>query len=190
MIDLFGAAGHMHYSKSVRFNMQTISLTYQNNTHGYISNFLKRIVIHYVLAVFIRPVYELVLLQSRSLCDTSMHTMHQCAEIHKTMLELTGNANKTSEQHCELGVARIRESVKDLQIIHCWFMENYPFPEKTELMFISTGLTAPQDSDVNRNKANEINAKMYPLIIRHSHLQKCPKKRRLLLYLQCIVHIK
>ena len=41
-------------------------------------------------------------------------TMHRYAEIHKAMSELTGNANKTSVQHCELGVARMTRDVKDL----------------------------------------------------------------------------
>ena len=59
----------------------------------------------------------LVLSQSRSLCDALIHTMHPCAEIHNAMSELTGNANKTSEQYRELEVARITRNVKDLQII-------------------------------------------------------------------------
>ena len=45
-----------------------------------------------------------------------MHTMHTCAEIYNAMSELTGNANKTSEQHRELEVARITRDVKDLHI--------------------------------------------------------------------------
>ena len=120
----------------------------------------------------------LILLQGRSLCDASIH---RCAEIHNTMLELPGNANKTSEQHCELGVARIARHVKDLPIIHSWFTKNYQFPEKADLMFIFAGLTTLQDSDTNCDKANEIGAKIYPLIIKHTHLQKSPKRRRLLL---------
>ena len=59
----------------------------------------------------------MVLSQSRSLCDALIHTMHPCAEIHNSMSELTGNANKTSEQYRELEVARITRNVKDLQII-------------------------------------------------------------------------
>ena len=86
--------------------------------------------------------------------------MHRCAEIHNAMSELTGNANKTSEQHCELSVARITRDVKDLQIIHSWFTENYPFQEKVELMCISTGLIAPKDSDIISDRANEIGAKI------------------------------
>ena len=97
-------------------------------------------------------------------------TMHRCAEIHYTMLELTGNPSKISEQHCELGVARKTRDVRDLQIIHSWFTENYPCPEKTEHMFISTGLTAPQDSDINLVKASEIGTKICCSIIKHSHL--------------------
>ena len=46
------------------------------------------------------------------------YTMHRYAKIQTAMLELTGNANKTSEPHCELGVARITRDVKDLPIIH------------------------------------------------------------------------
>ena len=100
-----------------------------------------------------------------------MHdTMHRCAEIHNAMLELTGNPSKISEQHCELGVARKTRDVRDLQIIHSWFTENYPYPQKTEHMFNSTGLTAPQDSDINLDKANEIGTKIYCSIIKHTHL--------------------
>ena len=32
---------------------------------------------------------------------TWTHTLHWGGEIHNAMSELTGNANKTSEQHCE-----------------------------------------------------------------------------------------
>ena len=95
--------------------------------------------------------------------------MHRCAEIHNAMLELTGNPSKISEQHCELGVAR-KTDVRDLQIIHSWFTENYPYSEKTEHMFIFKGLTAPQDSDINLDKANEIETKIYGSIIKHTHL--------------------
>ena len=78
-----------------------------------------------------------------------MHRMHPCAVIHNAMSELTGNANKTSEQHRELEVSRITRDVKNALIIHSWFTENFPFPEKAELMFISTDLTAPQYSDID-----------------------------------------
>ena len=118
--------------------------------------------------------------QSRSLCDALMHTMHPYAEIHNAM-SLTGYANKTSEQHRELEVAIITRDMKDLQIIHSWFTENFPFPEKAELMFIYTALTAPQHSDINCDKANEISAKIYASIIKHTYLQKCPEKRIMLL---------
>ena len=118
------------------------------------------------------------------------HTMHHCVEIHNAMSELTGNPNKTNEQHRELEVARITRDVKNLQIIHSWFTENYPFPEKAELMCISTNLTAPQDSNTNCDRANEIGAKINPSIIKHTHLQMCPEKRTLLLMLHCTVHLK
>ena len=88
MIDLFMATGHIHYSKSARLNLQIIALTYQNNIDRYISNLLKRLVIQFVLAVAIGSSYGLVLLQSRSLCDALMHTMHPCAEIHDAMSQV------------------------------------------------------------------------------------------------------
>ena len=100
--------------------------------------------------------------------------MHRSAEIHNTMSELTRNVNKFIEQNRELGVARITRDVKDLQTIHSYFTENYPFSEKAELMCISTGLTAPQASDINCDKANEIGAKIHLSTIKHTHLQKCP----------------
>ena len=55
---------------------------------------------------------------------------------------------------------------------------NYPFPEKAELMFISTGLTAPQDSDINCDKLNEIGAKIYPSIIKTYTSAKVPRKEK------------
>ena len=91
---------------------------------------------------------------------TWTHTMHRCAEIHNAMLELTGNAYKTSEQHCKLRNARITRDVKNLQIIHSWFTENCSFLEKAELLCVSTGLTASQDSDINCDRANEIGVKI------------------------------
>ena len=97
------------------------------------------------------------------------------------MSKLIGNKNKTSEQNLELEVARITRDAKDLQIIHSWFTENFLFPEKAKLMFISTILTAPQHSDISCDKANEISANIYASIIKYTHLQKCPEKRRLLL---------
>ena len=57
-------------------------------------------------------------------------------------------------------------------------------------MFISTALTALQHSDINCDKANEIGAKVYASIIKHTHLQNCPEKRRLLPYLGGTVHLK
>ena len=50
--------------------------------------------------------------------------------------------------------------MKDLQIIHNWFTGIYSFPEKDELICITTCLTAPQDLDTNCNRTNEIDAKI------------------------------
>ena len=110
-----------------------------------------------------------------------MYTMHPCAEIHNAISELTGYANTTSEQHHELEVARITRDVKDLQILLSLVYINFPLSEKAELMFICSTLTAPQHSDINCDKANEISARISASIIKRTHLQKCPEKRRLLL---------
>ena len=60
-----------------------------------------------------------------------------------------------------------------------------------QLMCISTCLTAPQDSDINYNGASEIDVKVSSSsTIKHTHLQKYPGKRRLLLYLYCTVYFK
>ena len=42
------------------------------------------------------------------------YTMHRCADIRNAKVELTGNAKKTSDQHCELRFARITRDLKDL----------------------------------------------------------------------------
>ena len=94
------------------------------------------------------------------------------------MLELTGNANKTSEQHCELGVARITRDVKYLLIIHSWFTKKYPFPEKVQFIFISTGLTAPQDSDIKCDTVDEIGAKKFPFNNQTYTSAKVPRKEK------------
>ena len=93
---------------------------------------------------------------------------------HRAGLYVNGNANKTSEQHRELEVARITRDMKNLQIIHSCFTENFPFPEKVELLFISTALTAPRHSDINCNKANEISAKIYAFYHRAYTSSKVP----------------
>ena len=61
------------------------------------------------------------------------------------------------------------------------FTGNLPFPEKAELVFIPTALIAPQHSDINCDKANEIREKNLFLDNQTYTLQKCPEKRRLLL---------
>ena len=58
--------------------------------------------------------------------------MDRYAKIHNAIQELTGNINKTSEQHREVGVATITGDVRDLLIIHSWFTGNYPFPTVIE----------------------------------------------------------
>ena len=96
------------------------------------------------------------------------------------MSELTGNANKTSEKHCELGIARITRDVKDLQIIYSWFTENYRLPEKAELMCISTCLTVPQDSDISCDRANEIGAKIQQSLDNETYTSaKVPRKEKI-----------
>ena len=82
-----------------------------------------------------------------------MHAIYSCAEIHNATSEPTGNTNKTSEQHRELEVYRIKRDVKNLQIIHSWFTESSPFPENPELIFGSMAFTAPQHSNINCDKA-------------------------------------
>ena len=46
--------------------------------------------------------------------------------------------------------------------------------QKKPSLFFSTRLTALQDSDIYCDKTNEIDAKIYLSIIKHTHLQKFP----------------
>ena len=78
-----------------------------------------------------------------SLCDaclsvmTLMHMMHPCAEIHNAMSELTGSANKTSEQHLELEVARI---TRDLRKVDSYLQKTFLSQKKPSLFYLSLRL--------------------------------------------------
>lgn len=64
------------------------------------------------------------------------------------------------------------------------FTKDYSFPETAELFCLSTGLAAPQDSDINCYRANETGAKIQRSsnpIIKYTNLQKRPK-REVLIY--------
>ena len=112
---------------------------------------------------------------------TWIHTMHPYAEIHNVMSELIGNVNKTSEQHRELGVARIARDVKDLQIIHSWFTENFHSQKKLNLRVSLRVLLFHKILTSTVIEPMKLVQKFSsPSIIKHTHLQKCPGKRRLL----------
>ena len=197
MIDLFAITGHIHYAKSARLYLQTMQDLTKQHPWSYIKfaeegcHSVRRSN-RYWAGIWTDLVIEQVhmrALKSRggvtrrsgmsgNVNLTWTHTMHRCAEIHNAMSELTGSANKTSEQHCELGVARITSDVKDLQIIYGWFTK-LSIPEKAELMCISTGLTAPQDSDINCDRVNEIGAKIQQSLDNQTYTSaKVPRKKK------------
>uniref|UniRef100_A0A1B6EQB8 Uncharacterized protein n=1 Tax=Cuerna arida TaxID=1464854 RepID=A0A1B6EQB8_9HEMI len=60
----------------------------------------------------------------------------------------------TSEQHVELRTSRINRDNRNVNKLVSWFQQHCPFPEKTYLMSLSTGLVG--DDRINCHNAEEI----------------------------------
>ena len=92
-----------------------------------------------------------------TVCLTWTHSMHACADVHNSMMELTNLQHKTSEQHIELGKNRIKRDNADFKKIELFFEVHNPFdPEEPDLRNLFTGLTAKTDDQINCDQTEEI----------------------------------
>ena len=56
-----------------------------------------------------------------------VYGMHKCANIHSAMSHLTQLKKTTSEQHIDMGAARIKQDYKDLNAMVSWLRAHDPF---------------------------------------------------------------
>ena len=101
------------------------------------------------------------LTRGRGITDTVrltwIHSMHECADVHNSMTEVTHLQHKTSEQHRELGKNRIKRDNADFKKIELFFEVQNPFdPEEPDLSNLFTGLTTKTDDQINCDQTEEI----------------------------------
>ncbi|KAK6175983.1 hypothetical protein SNE40_014355 [Patella caerulea] len=175
-LNLFAATGHAFYAKSARLylqKMRDLPNTHPNlyaqycneNTHavqrsGHVWNGLwTDLTIEQTLMSRLKGRGGLT--HGRGLTESVRHmwiyTMHHFAQFHDAMTSLTGKRHKSSEQHTEFGESRRARDTCDLTKLIAWFDKKDPFDlELTELMSLSTGLTATQQDNINCDEAESV----------------------------------
>ena len=77
-----------------------------------------------------------------------MYSIHKCADIHNAMTNVTNAKHQTSDQHVELGRARIKRDNIDLEKVCIWFANFNPFfPTDPNLRSLHSGMTSIQGQD-------------------------------------------
>ena len=90
-----------------------------------------------------------------------VYSMHKCASIHSAMSDLTRLKQTTSEQHIDMGAARIKRDYKDLSAMVSWLRAHDPFDvNDNTLRSISSGLTATEDDCLNIDDAENVGLKI------------------------------
>ena len=84
--------------------------------------------------------------------------MHKCSQVHESMTRFTELQHTTSDQHIEMGKLRVQGDIEDLTKISQWFDIYDPFLGKDSLHCISSGLTVPNESDINCDQVEEVGA--------------------------------
>ena len=174
MLNLFAATGHINYAKSGRLYLQLMmDLPHTNpwlhkklSTRGH--HFIRRtdkfwaglwpdLVIEQVLMRSIKNRGGLT--RGRGMTPSVrmlwIRSMHICGEIHQAMTSMTDHHHTTSEQHQDLGTARIKRDADDLMKVLEWFEDRDPFKtDGAEIRSLSCGLTG--DKNVNCDEAELI----------------------------------
>lgn len=81
-------------------------------------------------------------------------SMPACAEMNRTMLELTGVNYSTGEQNKDMTKSRKAWDMKDTRTLLLVLAERNPFTTHTDLINIMTGVHV--ESSVNVEKAREV----------------------------------
>ena len=181
MLNLFAATGHINYAKSARLYLQMMAnlpSTFPDlhnkfsrdgyhvvrRSHRFWSGLWTDLTIEQVLMRSLKTRGGLT--RGRGMSENVMltwiHTMHICGQIHIAMTELTGNYHKTSNQHAELGINRIKRDNEDLEKIKLWLEAHDPFDENEPfLKSISTGLTATEEDGINCDVAEKVGQEIH-----------------------------
>ena len=80
-------------------------------------------------------------------------SMPACAEINRSMQQLTNVKYNTSEQHKEVTYARVTRDAKDTQEVLLYLSRRSPFTAETSLRNIANGVTAPPHVNVHDSKS-------------------------------------
>ena len=81
--------------------------------------------------------------------------MHRCSKVHESMTRYT-ELQHTSDQHVEIGKLRVQGDIDGLTKISRWFDIYHPFFGKDSLHCISSGLTEPNESNMNCDQVKEV----------------------------------
>ena len=142
LLNVFAAAGHFHYAKSVRMYLQQMYQSFKDNGYHsmrrgdrYWAGLWSDLIIEQVMMRSVKSRGGLT--RGRGFTDNTrhqwVHTAHQCAVIHEAMTATTNSTLGNSEQLVELGTSRRNRDVSDLSTIQAWFSEHNPFEGGTEL---------------------------------------------------------
>ena len=203
MLNLFAATAHINYAKSARLYLQMMlelpskypDLYAKFVEEGY--HTVRRKDRHWG-GLWTDLVIEQAMMRSiksrggltrgRGMSETArlswIHSMHACADVHKSMTELTNLQHKTSEQHVELGVSRIQRDNNDFNKLFSWFNIYDPFDiDEPSLKSISSGLTAAEEDCINCDQTEEvgksINEKLDNVIVSNASMKRKDQVRTL-----------
>ena len=176
MINLFAATAHINYARSSRLYLQTMldlpethPWVYENfavkgfhtvqRSDRFWAGLWTDLVIEQVIMRAIKSRGGLT--RGRGVSENVrvmwINSMHRCASVHNAMCTFTGLQHKTSEQHIELGVSRVKRDNDDLEKLQSWLKIHSPFDKnETALKSLSTGLIVGDGMNVNCDEADKV----------------------------------
>lgn len=176
MLPLFAATGHINYAKSARLYLQLMRGLKHNYPWLY-EQFAKksyhcvRRSDKYWAGLWTDLVIEQTMMRSiksrggltrgSGMTDSVrllwVSTLHECSSIRQAMSTVTGAVQRSSEQHVDLGAARIHRDSSDLDLITVWLDQFNPFETNdNNLRSLSNGLTATEGDGINCDQADII----------------------------------
>ena len=87
-----------------------------------------------------------------------IHSMHRFADVYCAKSSLTGQIHKARKQHVEQRESRIKRDLTDIATFQDWFGDHFPFINSTKLISMENGATVSEESQVNRDEAEQIDA--------------------------------
>jgi len=180
MLNLFAAAGHYNYAKSVRVYVQQMIDLPQSHPLLYNEFVSGRHSIRRSDRMWAGLSCDLVIEQTmmksvkgrggltrgRGMHETVRHvwtsTMSNCASVHFAMSCLTGTDHDTSD-HCEVRPARMNRDRNDLMKVKQYVADNSPFRflDTDNLLSLSTGVIATPDDNVTCDDAEMVGLQLH-----------------------------